>query len=113
MTDLTIDGKALREACEQFATGVTIITTPDDEEAHGMTANAFMSVSLDPPLIAISLNNAARMLSKIRRSGRYEVNILAEGMHDVALHFAGRHNPDLSALLAPRDGMPVVPGATV
>lgn len=108
-----IDGQTLRRACGRFATGVTIITTSDDNGAHGMTANAFMSVSLDPPLVMISLDNRAKMLDRVRASGRYAVSILAEGMERTALHFAGRHDPQLAGVLEDRAGLPVVPGAAV
>ncbi|MFV0382678.1 flavin reductase family protein [Paracoccus sp. (in: a-proteobacteria)] len=106
-----IDARALRDACGSFVTGVTVITTTTDEGDHGMTANAFMSVSLDPPLITISLDRDSRMREKIRDSGRYAVNILSHDMEHVAMHFAGRHNPDLAEILGHRSGLPVVPGA--
>ncbi|WP_151719797.1 flavin reductase family protein [Gemmobacter serpentinus] len=109
MTDF--DSRAMRDACGSFATGVTVITTNSDEGDHGMTANAFMSVSLDPPLISISLDRNARMLGRIRASGRYAVNVLAEDMEALAWHFAGRHNPEMVGVLEQRDGLPVVPGA--
>lgn len=109
MTDF--DSRTMREACGSFATGVTVITTSSDEGDHGMTANAFMSVSLDPPLISISLDRNARMLGRIRASGRYAVNVLAEDMEALAWHFAGRHNPELAGVLERSEGLPVVPGA--
>lgn len=108
-----IDGQSLRRACGRFATGVTVITTSDGNGSHGMTANAFMSVSLDPPLVMVSLDNRARMLERVRGAGRYAVSILAEGMERTALHFAGRHDPELATVLQYRDGLPVVPGAAV
>lgn len=108
-----IEGGALRKACGRFATGVTVITTTDGNSDHGMTANAFMSVSLDPPLIMISLDNRSRMLKKVKSSGRYAVSILAEGMEKVAMHFAGRHDPQLNEILQVKDGLPVVPDAAV
>lgn len=109
MTDF--DSRTMREACGSFATGVTVITTSSDEGDHGMTANAFMSVSLDPPLISISLDRNARMLGRIRASRRYAVNVLADDMEALAWHFAGRHNPELAGVLERREGLPVVPGA--
>lgn len=105
------DTRALRDACGSFATGVTVISTTTEEGDHGMTANAFMSVSLDPPLISISLDRKCRMREKVRASGRYAVSILAHDMEPVALHFAGRHNPEFADLLENRGGLPVVPGA--
>lgn len=106
------DSRALRDACGSFATGVTVITTCTPEEGdHGMTANAFMSVSLDPPLIVISLDHRSRMMEKVRKAGRYAVNILAHDMEAVAMHFAGRNRPEFADILEKRDGLPVVPGA--
>ena len=48
-----IDPRALRDCCGSFATGVTVITTRTQDGDHGMTVSAFMSVSLDPPLISV------------------------------------------------------------
>ena len=78
--DTVFDARAMRDACGSFATGVTVISTSTPEGDHGMTANAFMSVSLDPPLISISLDRKSRMLDRIRSSGRYAVNVLAGDM---------------------------------
>ena len=61
--DGAIAPRALRDACASFATGVTIVSTTTKDGDHGMTANAFMSVSLDPPLISISLDRSSRMLA--------------------------------------------------
>jgi flavin reductase (DIM6/NTAB) family NADH-FMN oxidoreductase RutF len=47
------DNKAFRNALGRFATGVTVITTELNGEPHGMTASAFMSVSLEPPLVVL------------------------------------------------------------
>lgn len=106
-----VDPRGLRDACSSFATGVTVISTRTDEGDHGMTANAFMSVSLDPPLITISLDRNSKMREKIRASGRYAVNVLARDMEPVAMHFAGRHDPTLATIFAERGGLPVLPGA--
>ena len=106
-----IDPRALRDACSSFATGVTVVSTRTEDGDHGMTANAFMSVSLDPPLITISLDRNSRMREKVRASGRYAVNVLASDMEPVAMHFAGRHNPAFAGVFNERDGLPVVPGA--
>lgn len=103
----TIDPIAFRNACGSFATGVTIITTRVGDTEHGMTANAFMSISLDPPLIAISIAKTAKMLDYISRSGRYAVSILAGGTEATAMHFAGRPNDSMTDPLRQLDGMPV------
>ena len=50
---MEFDSRAFRQALGQFATGVTVITVKDQDGVHGMTANAFSSVSLDPPLVLV------------------------------------------------------------
>lgn len=106
-----IDPRALRDCCGRFATGVTVITTRTPEGDHGMTVSAFMSVSLDPPLICISVGNRARMLPRIEAAGRFAVSILAEHMGAHALHFAGRTNEALTDLFEDACGLPMVRGA--
>lgn len=107
----SMDPRAFRNACGAFATGVTVVTTRTDEGDHGMTANAFMSVSLDPALVTVSIDKKSRMLGKLRQSGRYAVNILSETMQATALHFAGRPQPDQDHVLAERAGLPFLPGS--
>jgi flavin reductase (DIM6/NTAB) family NADH-FMN oxidoreductase RutF len=104
----TIAPRQLRDACGQFGTGVTVITTHCDGRDHGMTANAFMSVSLDPPLVAVSIAETARLLPQIQKTGRFAVSVLREGMEDLAWHFAGKPRPDLHDVFDRRAGLPVV-----
>ncbi|WBU61587.1 flavin reductase family protein [Paracoccus albus] len=108
----TIDPRELRDCCGRFATGVNIITTRTAEGDHGMTASAFMSVSLDPPLICISVGQGAKMLARIRESGRYAVNILSEGMQRYATHFAGRPDKTLPDPFHDRHGLPILKDAS-
>lgn len=79
-----------RNAMGKFATGVTVITTELDGEVHGMTANAFMSVSLNPKLVVISIGEKAKMLNKINESKKFAVNILADEQKEVSMMFAGQ-----------------------
>ncbi|QEW23668.1 NADH-dependent flavin reductase (plasmid) [Marinibacterium anthonyi] len=109
---LGFDMRDMRDACGSFATGVTVITTTGEDGDHGMTANAFMSVSLDPPMVSISLDRKCKMLGRIRASGRYAVSILPEQMENVALHFAGRPDPALSEIFDRRGTMPVIRDAS-
>lgn len=104
----TFDTRALRDCCGSFATGVTVITTRTPEGVHGMTVSAFMSVSLDPPLISISLSRQSKMLGEVRKSGRYAVNILSQRMCPHALHFAGRPDESLKDLFLDRYGLPTL-----
>ena len=106
-----MDDRKFRTAMGKFATGVTVIATKHEGEVHGMTANAFMSVSLDPKLVVISIKENARMLSKIQESKTFTVNILAENQEEVSKVFAGqikeRHDIAFDLL----DDKPVIPGA--
>ena len=85
-----MDDRAFRNAMGKFATGVTVITTLLEDEVHGMTANAFMSVSLNPRLVLISIGEKAKMLDKINESGKFAVNILSDDQKDLSMHFAGQ-----------------------
>ena len=83
------DTRAFRDACGKFATGITVVTTVVNDETHGMTANAFMSVSLEPPLIAVSVAKKAHMHARIAQSGRFAVSILRADQESYSSHFAG------------------------
>lgn len=107
-----IDPITFRNACGSFATGVTIITTRSGDRDHGMTANAFMSISLDPALIAISVANTAKMRPLIEEAGRFAVSILREDTNALAMHFAGRPDPEITDPLRELQGLPVARAAT-
>jgi flavin reductase (DIM6/NTAB) family NADH-FMN oxidoreductase RutF len=79
-----------RRTLGMFATGVTVITVRVGEVMHGMTANAFMSVSLRPPLILISIDRRAKMNALLREGVRFGVSVLGEGQMRLSDRFAGR-----------------------
>ncbi|MFC2948058.1 flavin reductase family protein [Virgibacillus sediminis] len=106
-----MDGRKFRNAMGSFATGVTVIATENAGNIHGMTANAFMSQSLDPNLIVISLKEDAHMLKKIQESGQFSVNILSEDQQELSMIFAGQVETDEEVPFNYLDGKPVVPGA--
>jgi flavin reductase (DIM6/NTAB) family NADH-FMN oxidoreductase RutF len=83
-----------RRTLGMFATGVTVITTKRGEQVHGMTANAFMSVSLRPPLILISVDRRAKMNALLHEGVRYGVSVLEAGQAAVSDRFAGRVSGD-------------------
>ncbi|HXW21069.1 MAG TPA: flavin reductase family protein [Roseiarcus sp.] len=80
-----------------FATGVTVITVEAGGSTHAMTANAFMSGSLEPPLCVVSIAKRAHTHEMIRRSGHFGVNILSADQQDLALFFAGKVSPAVQA----------------
>ncbi|MED4116291.1 flavin reductase family protein [Priestia megaterium] len=108
-----MDDRAFRNAMGKFATGVTVITTEQNGEAHGMTANAFMSVSLNPKLVLISIDQRAKMLDKINESGKFAVNILAENQKEVSMQFAGQLKEKNEAEFDYMSDIPVVKDALV
>jgi flavin reductase (DIM6/NTAB) family NADH-FMN oxidoreductase RutF len=73
-----------------FATGVTVLTTRVGEQVHGMTANAFMSVSLRPPLVLISIDRRARMGALLHEGTRFGVSVLEARQTGLSDRFAGR-----------------------
>lgn len=109
--ETAIDPKAFRSAMGRFATGVTVITTRVGDQVHGMTANAFMSVSLEPPLVLISIGHQARMHDYLMEASRYGVSILAEHQQPLSDHFAGRAQPGLSPEFTEALGIPLIGGA--
>lgn len=79
-----------RDAMGRFAAGVVVITTKVGDDAHAMTATAFMSGSLEPPLVIVSIARTARMHDKIQASGAFGVSILGQRQQSASNHFAGR-----------------------
>ena len=86
---------ALRRTLGMFATGVTVITTRKGGQVHGMTANAFMSISLEPPLVLISVDRRTKMCGLLHEGWRYGVSVLCESQAALSDRFAGRHGEQL------------------
>ena len=83
------DPRELRNVLGTFVTGVTVVTTRDaDGVAHGVTANSFSSVSLDPPMVLWSQSLTSRSHSAFHSSGHFAVNILADDQIAISNHFA-------------------------
>jgi flavin reductase (DIM6/NTAB) family NADH-FMN oxidoreductase RutF len=108
-----VSGPELRTALGRFASGVTVVTTGTGPDVHGMTANAFTSVSLDPPLVLVSIATKARMDRRIARCGRYGVSVLRREQEPVSLHFAGGTPCPDQVRFVERGGVPLIDGALV
>ena len=80
--------QAFKDAMRCFPTGVTIVTTIVDGKPHGFTANAFSSVSVDPPSVLICVNRHARSHALIGKAERFCVNILRMEQRRLAEHFS-------------------------
>ncbi|MGH8917369.1 MAG: flavin reductase family protein [Actinomycetes bacterium] len=101
----------------QFATGVIVLTV-GGEHIHGMTANAFGSVSIEPPLVQCSVARSAVMHIAVSSAGRFAVSIMAADQRHLAEYFADRRRPlgpDQFSTVAwkpgPRTGAPLLTGA--
>lgn len=100
---------SFKEAMSLFPSGVTIITTLDDSgEPVGMTASAFVSVSLSPPLVLESIAKSAQMHTHLMCTERYAVSILAEDQSLVSNHFAGWGQEGFQPILTSLGGLPVI-----
>jgi len=71
-----------------FATGVTVVTTRWGEAIHGLTVNAFCSVSLEPALVLVCIENQTTARSLLEKSGIFAVNVLAADQEATARRFA-------------------------
>jgi flavin reductase (DIM6/NTAB) family NADH-FMN oxidoreductase RutF len=71
-----------------FATGVTIITVDLEGEVHGMTANAFASVSLDPMLVLVCVDHTTRTHAHLHAKKRFGINVLCQGQKAISEYYA-------------------------
>ena len=106
-----MEDRLFRDAMGKFATGVTVVTTKLEDGSHGMTANAFMSVSLDPKLVVVSIGHKARFLSKVQESKKFAVNILSAEQKEMSMVFAGQLKDEVEINFEELAGLPVLPGA--
>jgi flavin reductase (DIM6/NTAB) family NADH-FMN oxidoreductase RutF len=113
----SLDPVMFRRVTGAFATGVTVIAVERDPGVvHGMTANSFTSVSLDPLLILVCVDHDARLLSFLKAQRRFGVSILREGQQALSEYFAKtEQTPEEDALLGIRyrwtsTGIPLLDG---
>lgn len=101
MTATPLPALEFRRALGHFATGITVVSV--EREAglvHGMTANSFASVSLEPPLISVCVDHRARLLPLLKEKQRFGVNVLKRDQRAVSEYFAGlEQNPEVQERL--------------
>ena len=106
-----------RQAMGCFATGVTVITVDQGGEVHGMTANAFTAVSLDPVLVLVCVDHRARTHSQLHLRKRFGVNVLRRDQQAISEYYARaaetHQHPEASGARFDRtiQGTPVLQGA--
>lgn len=107
--------RRFRNALGAFATGVTVVTTRDNEGRDiGLTASSFNSVSLDPPMVLWSLANASRSLPAFVHATHFAVHVLAADQEELSLRFATRGAEKFAGLEVERGTgqVPLLPGCS-
>lgn len=89
----SVDQAAFRGALGRFASGVTVVSTVVEDIDHAMTASAFTSVSLDPPLVLMCSHKTSRFHDAVLRTGVWGVSILAEEARGASSWFSQRGRP--------------------
>jgi flavin reductase (DIM6/NTAB) family NADH-FMN oxidoreductase RutF len=87
---MSIDPHDFRQALGRFTTGVTVVTIHDGEAVHGITVSAFLSLSLVPPLVGVSIDRSATAHGLLGRIDAFAVNVLTEDQVPISDRFAGR-----------------------
>lgn len=82
----------LKDVLRFWTTGVTVVSASYQGSQHGMTVNSFTSLSLEPPLVSISLEKITRTHQLVKQAGRFGVSILSAEQRDLSDRFAGREN---------------------
>ena len=83
---------SLKQTLGSFASGVNLITAHDEQGPVGFTCQSFYSVSLDPPLISLSVMHSSTSYPRIRRTGGFAVNVLCESQKTLSNQFAKSSN---------------------
>src|SRR5664280_1876584 len=114
---MSVTANDFRKAMGCFATGVTVVTVDQDGEVHGMTANAFTSVSLDPVLVLVCVEQRARTHAHLHARKRFGVNVLRNDQQAVSEYYARsaetHQHPEAAGARFDRtaQGTPVLQGA--
>jgi flavin reductase len=106
-------GAEFRQTMGAFATGVTVITTHGEADAYGMTATAFSSVSLDPPLVLVCVISGTTGAETIERNGVFAVNVLGDHQEAISRFFASRDKPRGQAAFGQVPHFTAVTGAPI
>jgi 3-hydroxy-9,10-secoandrosta-1,3,5(10)-triene-9,17-dione monooxygenase reductase component len=111
-----VGGDDLRSAMRRFAAGIAVATFVSDGERNGLTVGSLVSLSLEPPLVGISIGLDSARYEPLRQAGRFAISILAGDQEAVAQHFARSGIPPLALwsgipLRASEHSEPLIDGA--
>ena len=87
---MTLDPEQLRQAMRAWTTGVTVVTAIHEGKRYGMTVNSFTSLSLEPPLISVSLKQLTHTHELVEKSGEFALTVLSADQNDLSDRFAGK-----------------------
>jgi flavin reductase (DIM6/NTAB) family NADH-FMN oxidoreductase RutF len=87
---MTLDSEQLRHAMRAWTTGVAVITATHEGQRYGMTVNSFTSISLDPPIISVTLKRLTHTHELVEKSGEFSMTFLSANQYDLSDRFAGK-----------------------
>ena len=105
-----IEPRAFRDTLGRFATGVTVVTMEHEGDPRGITVNAFLSLSLDPPLVGVSIDRSAGAHGTLDATDRFGVSVLGAEQAPTSDYFAGRAMEPVPGFVRLGE-VPVVSGA--
>jgi 3-hydroxy-9,10-secoandrosta-1,3,5(10)-triene-9,17-dione monooxygenase reductase component len=121
---MTVDGMAdgvpvfdtarFKDAMSRFTTGVSIVSGIDEGEPVGFTCQSFVSLSIEPPMVAVAPARTSTSWPRIARSGSFCVNVLSEDQEELCRGFAVSGGPKFAGVdwhPAPGSGSPVIEGS--
>ena len=108
-----ISASQFRRAMGKFVTGVTVVTFEHEGKRAGMTANAFMSLSVDPPMILVSARSQSRFAKSISTGQAFGVSFLRQDHEGLSRHFGRQPCEGLADPFDVIDGVPVIRSALV
>ena len=87
---MTLDPEQLRRAMRAWTTGVAIATVSHEGQRYGMTVNSFTSVSLDPPLVSVTMKRLTHTHELVQKAGEFALTILSKNQANLSDRFAGK-----------------------
>lgn len=109
-----MQNEEFKEAVGKFPTGVAVISTAHDDKLWGFTANSFVSVSLNPPLISFCRKKESGSFEAFNASSHFTINILASDQAEISKHFAQSMQDkfkDIDYEISNLTGSPLIKGA--
>lgn len=109
-----LDATIFRQVMSRFASGVTVVTAAFEGDLYGLTVSSFTSLSLDPPLALVCIDQRTRNYTALTQSGSFGINILAADQANLSSHFAGPNKDrweDIVFQAGSITGVPLLTGA--